>query len=390
MTQHFRDPARVLVVDDSPTVRAFLQSVIDAEPDMIVVSTAESAEEAVELCCKLKPNLVTMDVSLPGSDGIEATAEIMRRCPVPVAIVTATPVGPDTDATFRALAAGAVEVFAKPSRQDFIDHPERQTDFVRQLRLVAGVGVVGLRGSRAIVRALPASPGRSSSVPAPSSSAPPARISAPELASKAALIAIGASTGGPPTILTALRALAPEQAPPVLVTQHMSAEFMPGFAAWLDSSIALKVQIAKAGQPLERGHVYVAPGDRHLRITQQLRIEIGVEAPLHYQRPAVDELFNSVARHVGGASVGVLLTGMGSDGAQGLAALRRAGALTIAQDEGSCVVFGMPKAALDLGAASLTATPETIGRLLACISFRTRSACPPALTPTEPSTRTAS
>ncbi len=381
------EPVRVLVVDDSATVRAFLRDVIDAEPDMIVVGTAESAEAAVGLCCKLKPSLVTMDVCLPGADGIEATAEIMRRCPAPVAIVTAAPTGPESDATFRALTAGAVEVFAKPNRDDFRRDPRRRAEFARQLRLVAGVGVVGLR--RTAIRVASESVGATRSAPpVPGRSGPPVRAPSPHATFQASVVAVGASTGGPPAIRTVLAGLNPEVAPPVLVVQHMSTEFMPGFAAWLDGAIALPVHLAKTGEPMQPGYVYVAPGDRHLRVSGQLRLELGSEDPVHYQRPAVDELFSSVARHLGGDSVGVLLTGMGSDGARGLAAMRSAGALTIAQDESSCVVSGMPSAAIALDAASLAAPPETIARWLEGVRHRPGSA-PQPQTPFTANRRTA-
>jgi len=185
----------------------------------------------------------------------------------------------------------------------------------------------------------------------------------------ASLIAMGASTGGPPCIREIIDMLRPDQSPPVVVTQHMSDQFILGFAEWLGSNVEMPVLVARSGMPLDPGQVYIAPGDQHLEVTDSGTLKVVSTSPVHYQRPAVDVMFQSVARSYGSRAVGVLLTGMGSDGAEGLRAMRESGALTIAQDEASCLVYGMPAAACRLNAAQLSVNPHHIGRLLRRIKF---------------------
>ena len=358
---------RVLVADDSHVAQELLREIIDAEPDMIVVGTATTGRDTVAQVAKLRPDLVTMDVVMPEGDGITATKRIMSQCATPIAVVTATPADRFSNVSFEALAAGAVEVFGKPHRRTLSDADERAA-FVRNLRYVAQVGVVSIRGPvpRSARLTAPALDGRAESALAPRSSMP----------ETAALIAIGASTGGPPCIRTVLSSLDPSTAPPVVLVQHMGREFIPGFAAWLSETLPLQVHVATDGMRISPGQVYVAPGDLHLTLDARgkLRTEGGA-AHLH-QRPSVDVLFHSVAEAFGGRAVGVLLTGMGEDGAAGLLAMRTRGAVTIAQDEESCVVYGMPKAAIKGEAASMIANPLGIAWLLRQV--RARSLGPPS------------
>jgi two-component system chemotaxis response regulator CheB len=365
---------RVLVVDDSAVVQHLLRSLIDAEPDMVVVGTANDGRSALGLVEKLRPDLITMDVTMPGEGGIVTTQRIMATYPTPIAVVTAAPVGPDSPISFDALSAGAVDVIGKPQR-GVVDDPARRKAFLKQLRTVAAVKVVGIRGSfgssRPGVPARERSDGPHSSRPPerPSSDRPSTIVPAP-LASRldswtsASLIAIGASTGGPPCVKTLLAALKPDSAPPVVLVQHMGRDFMPGFARWLDQLVRVHVELARPGLVIKKGHVYVAPGDRHLCVDSGGVLWLSDAPAVNHQRPAVDVLFESVAADCPAAAVGILLTGMGSDGARGLLAMREAGATTIAQDEMSCVVYGMPKAAADMGAAETTADPPTMARML--------------------------
>jgi len=349
---------RIVVADDSAVTRELLRRVFDSQPDMIVVGTAATGEDTVRLVERLRPDLVTMDVSMPGLDGVHATRRIMAAQPTPIAIVTAKPVGVGQETTFRAMAAGAVDVIAKPGVEVFEADGQKREQFVRQLRNVAHVGVVGIRG-RAAYEA-------TSDDERPTTRPPTAGLAQ---WTSASLIAIGASTGGPPCIREIVGMLDPAHSPPVVITQHMSAQFIVGFAEWLGSNVSLPVRIARSGALLAQGQVFVAPGDQHLELSDGGALRIVSTAPVHYQRPSVDVMFHSVALAYGGRAVGVLLTGMGSDGAEGLRAMRESGSLTIAQDEASCLVYGMPAAAARLNAAQLTVNPHHIGRLLRRIRF---------------------
>lgn len=344
---------RVLVADDSLVAQQLLRELIDSQPDMIVVGTAATGRETVEKVERLRPDLVTMDVVMPDGDGIAAAQRIMSQRPTPIAVVTAAPVGPSSSVTFDALATGAVEVLQKPARAILESASERET-FTRRLRSVAAVGVIGIRGQRT-----QRNERRSSAPPQETPSAQQHGV--PQ---SAGLIAIGASTGGPPCIRAILSALDPALAPPIVVVQHMAREFVPGFVAWLRDTLPFPVELASHRTPVEPGRVYVAPGDRHLLVDAAGVLLEDDRPPLHHQKPAVDVLFASVAEQHGPRALGVLLTGMGEDGARGLLAMRETGAFTIAQDEASSVVFGMPGAAAALDAAVVTANPTGIAWML--------------------------
>jgi len=239
-------------------------------------------------------------------------------------------------------------VIAKPTSEVFESAGESRRQFIQQLRNVARVGVVGIRGS---------------SDSEPTRSDRP-RSAHPTNLQYARVIAIGASTGGPPCVRKVLSEIDAEHSPPIVVTQHMSAQFLLGFAQWLNSTVTLPVELARHDTPLEPGHVYVAPGEHHLEIQGDGRISLSSAAPVGFHRPSVDVMFRAVARSYGADAVAVLLTGMGADGAQGMKDLHDLGALTIAQDEESSLVYGMPAAACQLNAARLSANPNHIGRLL--------------------------
>ena len=343
---------RVLVADDSQVAQQLLRELIDGEPDMIVVGTATTGRETIEKVERLRPDLVTMDVVMPDGDGIAAAQRIMAQRPTPIAVITAAPCEAGSTMTFDALATGAVEVLQKPARS-ILDSAGERDSFTRRLRSVAAVGVIGIRGARALAKPALASP-----LP----EAPPAQVHG--VPASAALIALGASTGGPPCIRTILSTLDPALAPPILVVQHMAREFVPGFVAWLRDTLPLPVELAREGSAIAAGRVYVAPGDRHLKIDAAGILHEDAGPAEHHQRPAVDVLFRSLAEHFGPRALGVLLTGMGEDGARGLLAMREAGAFTIAQDEASSVVFGMPAAASALEAAVVTANPTGIAWML--------------------------
>lgn len=318
---------RVLVVDDSATMRAILMSRLSNEPDISVVGTAANAAEGRELIKRLDPDVVTLDIEMPGMNGLDFLEKLMQLRPTPVIVVSgSTEAG--NKVTARALALGAVHCYAKCDRSGGLPLNDngRLADLIREAAQVRF-------GGRAAVAASPA-------------------VGSTIDASKAKVIAIGASTGGVEALQVLLRNFGPD-CPPTLVVQHVHARFAPAIAQTLDQVSKARVQLAEPDLPLRTGHVYLAPGDRHLLLggTNQLHTKLRAGELISGHRPSVDALFHSVAKVAGANAVGVLLTGMGADGANGLLAMARAGAPTIAQDEASCTVFGMPRAAIELGAA---------------------------------------
>lgn len=356
---------RIVIADDSAVTRELLRRVFDAQPDMVVVGMAATGEEIVRLVQRLRPDLVTMDVAMQGIDGLNATRRIMASQPTPIAIVTSKPAEAGQVALFRTMAAGAIDVIAYPGIDVFEADGEKREHFVRQLRSVADVGVGKLRGC----------PGYDSKKDEARLSGRPQTLGSSPSTS-ASLIAIGASTGGPPCIREILGMLDPVHSPPVIITQHLSPQFILGFAEWLASTISLPVQIARSGALLARGQVFVAPGDRHLEVIDDGAGHVVSTSPVHHQTPSVDVMFRSVAKTCGSRAVGILLTGVGSDGAEGLRAMRESGSLTIAQDEASSLVYAMPAAACRLDAVQLSVSPLHIGRLLTRVGFA--GADPPA------------
>ncbi len=324
---------RVLVVDDSPVLRAALVRDLAAEPDIEVVGAAEDAYDAREKILRLMPDVITLDVEMPRMDGITFLGRLMKYHPLPVVIFSSV-TAPNSEAALQALAIGAVEVVAKPAAGG------DATTALRQL-------------VRAIRAAAAANLGHQPDAGADTTPHVPLFELNPALRArvKQNVIAIGASTGGPAALERVLSVM-PAGAPPVLIVQHMPAGFTDAFARRLDARSELTVREAKDGDLVEEGVALLAPGDRHMIVLRRgsaLRVGLRDGPPVHHARPAVDVLFHSLAQTVGAEAVGVLLTGMGSDGAAGMRALRDAGAHTIAQDEVSSVVFSMPEEAIKRG-----------------------------------------
>lgn len=320
-------PISVLVVDDSPTMRAMISSVLSAEPDIEVVGHAADPLQAREAIKALSPDVLTLDVEMPNMNGIEFLERLMRLRPMPV-IMISTLTQEGADATLQALELGALDYIGKPRDGDIRHAFAPLPDMIRT-------------AAASRVRARIAPP------PRPAVSAAPSTFRA-----NRNILAIGASTGGVEALQTLLLSF-PENCPPTVITQHMPPVFTRNFAMRLDKTCAPTVREAEDGAPLQPGTIYIAPGgDFHLRVEQAggLRCKLQQSGLVNGHRPSVDVLFDSVTAAVGGRAVGVLLTGMGRDGAQALLRMRQAGAHTIAQDEASSVVFGMPRAAADLGA----------------------------------------
>ena len=324
---------RVLVVDDSALVRKLLTEELSRYDDIEVVGTAVDPYVAREKIVTLKPDVITLDIEMPRMDGLSFLVKLMKHYPVPVIIVSSlTP--KNSDAAIRALALGAVDVIAKPGSAMSVPDISRQ--LVQSIRAASRAKLVK----------------RTETV----TSAPAIARSAPGLTGLSMthkLIALGASTGGTQALEAVLTKLPPGM-PGIIICQHMPEKFTASFAQRLNSVCAIEVREAKDGDAVVPGVALVAPGNFHMMLTlsgaqYQVRVKDGPR--VHHQRPAVDVLFASVAKHAGKNAVGAIFTGMGADGAKGLLQMREAGAHTIAQDEASCVVFGMPKEAIKLGAA---------------------------------------
>jgi two-component system chemotaxis response regulator CheB len=328
---------KVLVVDDSAVVRKLLSDALSADPDIRVVGTAADVFIARDLILQHDPDVMTLDIEMPRMDGLTFLGRVMEHRPMPVIIVSSiTPTG--SSASVEALRRGAIAVIAKPGGPGSVG--AIADTIIQQIR--------GLRQGRVRLRPTGISP----TAPA---EAGPVR---PSLRHTNSMIVVGASTGGTQAIESLLTRL-PAEIPPMLIVQHMPAGFTKAFADRLDKVCPMHVVEARGDELIQPGTVYVAPGDHHLvveRMGVQLKTALRDGPPVHYQRPAVDVLFHSAAKLKGVSIVGVILTGMGSDGASGLLALRQAGAETIAEDEGSCVVFGMPKEAIACGGAVHVAT----------------------------------
>jgi len=349
MTSH-KNPIRLVIVDDSPTMRAILQARFEREDDITVVGAAADAQQGRQMIRELNPDVVTLDVEMPGMNGLDFLEKIMQLRPTPVIVVSGS-TQEGAEATARALALGAVGCYAKNDRGGSlaIDDSGRLADLIRDAAKVRFV--------TRTVAPPPTPPGtlaRTSTAPRN-----------PVLLERPRLIAIGSSTGGVEALQVLLGGF-PADCPPTLVVQHISSRFAPAVARTLDQSCPPRIVVAEPDMPLRDGHVYIAPGDdRHLTVagkTGMLHQRLRRGDPVSGHLPSVDMLFHSVAELIGAQAVGILLTGMGSDGAEGLLAMAQSGARTIAQDEATCTVFGMPRAAIALGAAGVVAPIGTIAR----------------------------
>ena len=324
---------RVLVVDDSALMRQVLGTLLARDPSIVIVGTAADPYVAREKIKALRPDVLTLDVEMPRMDGLEFLERLMRAYPMPVVMVSSMTEG-GCATTLRALELGAIDFVTKPKA----DLRERMAEVAQEI-----IDKIKVAASARVRRRL-----------AWSAAAPRPRATPPvPLRTTQGIIAVGASTGGTEALREFLTALPPD-APGVLVVQHMPKHFTRAFAERLDALCTVRVQEAVDGDRVLHGHVLIAPGNEHMHLEREgamYRVRLSSDAPVNRHRPAVDVLFRSCADGAGANAVGVLMTGMGDDGARGLLAMRQAGARTLAQDEPSCVVYGMPKVAVELGAA---------------------------------------
>lgn len=322
-----------------------LVAAFSADPQIIVVGTADNGQAAVEAARNLRPDIITMDINMPGMDGFEATRAIMSSHPVPIVIVTGKLDPKDSETLFRVMQAGALMVLPKPEPPTSPGYADSVASLVQHIKLMSEIKVV----RRAFLNC------EEKQAPSPALPAQRAEVK---------VVAIGASTGGPPLLQQILSGLSPAFGAAVLVVQHMAPGFTDSFAYWLNKSSTLPVQVARDGMTILPGEVYIAPEGCHLEAGPAGNIVLSGAPPEHGLRPSVSAMFRSVARNYGRNAAGVLLTGMGSDGAAGLKSLRERGGITVAQNRESSVVFGMPKEAIELDAAQYILPPGEIIQLL--------------------------
>ena len=334
-----------LVVDDSKVAQLLLTHILEADPQIQVIGAAGDGQGALDFLSAHTPDVILMDIQMPGMDGLEAARRIMETRPVPIVICTATANAEQVATTFRAIEAGALACVEKPVGRG---HPgfERMAAQLRETVKVMSEVKVVRRWARTRIAAAPAPR--------------PRPVAVRRARAEVAVVGIGASTGGPQVLHEILARLPTAFAAPILVVQHIAPGFLPGFADWLHHATGCPVHIATPGVYPAPGHVYLAPDDFHMGLSAGGGILLSKEEPQNHVRPAISYLFQSLANVCGPAAVGVLLTGMGKDGAAELKLMRDRGAITIAQDGESSVVNGMPGEAVRLGAATHVLPPGQI------------------------------
>ncbi len=367
---------RTLVVEDSTVVRELLVHILKQDPNIEIVGTAGDGQQAIDMVRVLHPDVVTMDVTMPKMDGLEATRRIMAQFPVPIIIVSAAVRPEEVKLTFDAMAAGAVAILEKPYGPSHDQHQAMADHLRKMVRIMSEVKVVQRRPPP-----LPLTRARSSSTPVKTDSvhawvSPATRVPGDfPSASRAKVcatrvVAIGASTGGPPALHTLLSGISADFPAALLIVQHMAPGFIQGMLDWLRSSTGLELRLATHGDLVCPGVVYIAPDGYHMGLLPDWRISLVISPREHGLCPSASHLFRSVASVCGSASAGVLLTGMGRDGAEELGQIRDAGGLTIAQDAASSVIHGMPGEAIRLGHVEKVCPVETIASELSAWSHR--------------------
>ena len=351
-------PIKVLIVEDCAITRDLLVRILSSVPEICVVHCARNGSEALASLAQCEPDVITMDIHMPGLDGYEVTRRIMETRPVPIIIVSSAYDPEDVTQTFHAMEAGAVAAVEKPPGPGAADYEKLARKLTDMVKAMAEVRVVkrwphARAAARVAAPALPREAGRG----------PSAEVQ---------IVVIGASTGGPPVLEEILSALPKPFPAPILIVQHIASDFVQGLADWLTQRTGLPVSVAVDGHRAEPGCAYLAPDGSHLTVGAGGRIGCRIGEPENGLRPAVSCLFRSAAAEYGRNAVGVLLTGMGSDGAKELKVMREAGGVTIALDKASSIIHGMPGAAVELGAATHILPPGRIAELLGeLVAFRT-------------------
>ena len=325
---------RVLIVDDSATARQLLSYILAGASDIQVVGEAVNGEDAVRKAGILHPDLILMDIHMPVMDGLQATRQIMMNAPTPIVLISASTMVHETETAMLALRAGALTLLLKPAGPADPNHEQACLELIDTVRAMADVKVVRHHRSS-----------KPAAVSRPLKTVPPISTASPAIT----ICAVATSTGGPPALLKIFSALPGDFPMPIVVVQHIAKGFTEGLAQWLDSNLALTVKVAESGARLFPGTMYLAPDDYHLGVASNGTIRLSDAPPIGGFRPSGTHLFRSAAESYGSRTLALILTGMGSDGVDGLRNVREAGGTIFAQDEASCVVNGMPGAAVAAG-----------------------------------------
>ena len=344
---------KVLIVEDSAVVRQHLKNILEEDGSIRIVGMAENGEESLKFVQKRKPDVITMDINMPGMNGLDATRKIMETNPVPIVIVSASFDRNDVDKSFRAMESGAVAIVGKPLGEGHPGYDSAAKTLVQTVKLMSEVKVV----KRWTKSRLSGSIG--SGIP---------EIMPGQTPNSIKIVTIGASTGGPPVLQTILSGLPQKFPVPILVVQHIAKGFLEGMVAWLGQTTPLPIHIAAYGDRPLPGHAYFAPDNFHMEIRGN-RIVMNKDKPEYGIRPSVSHLFRSAANAFRENMIGILLTGMGKDGAEGLKMMKEKGAITIVQDEESSVVYGMPGEALKLDAVTYVLPPDRIVQALKSLTI---------------------
>jgi two-component system, chemotaxis family, protein-glutamate methylesterase/glutaminase len=331
---------KVLIAEDSPSIAAVMRDLLSRDPEIEIVGWAKSGHEAVALRKSLNPDVMTMDLNMPLMGGLDAIKIIASTRPVPILVVSQLIESRDSELAFEALRCGAIDIMGKPSGAGSAAYSQMAEELTFRIKAVARIRPMRLMNKAAVVAAK--------------------SKTQPRRPLKQPVVVIGASTGGPLALATILRGLPRYLPVPIAIVQHIAPGFVAGLRQWLERQSALPVTLADEGTPLRSGHVYLAPDDHHLAIGAGKKLTLTHEPPLRGHRPSVDRLMESAAHIYGTDVLGVLLTGMGRDGAHGLKKIRDAGGRTIAQDEATSLVFGMPREAIVSGAAEIVSPLEKI------------------------------
>lgn len=351
---------RVMIIEDSPVIREFLTYIINNDPRLEVVAAVNSAEMGLQILERVSPDVISMDIRLPGMNGFEATQKIMSERPTPVVVVSGSVQSEELNISMNALRVGALSVLEKPVGTTHEEYESMAERLCTQLAIMSQVKVVRQRINRGLSFPVSANGGQNS---APNRLQERHTVIPRRNPDHYKLLGIVASTGGPGALIELLNGLGRDFPLPILLVQHISAKFLGGFVTWLESVCPFAVVIAKNGELPKPGKIYVAPADHHLCLNGNY-LHINREKPVCAQRPSGTVLFASLARHLGRRGIGVLLTGMGEDGATGLLNLRQAGGYTIAEDETTAVVYGMPGVAKKIEAVCESLPlPRIAGRI---------------------------